>query len=366
MTAAAADRKAPQYGTPDTTLPLLGTLPMAASTTIYFGTLVASDASGNAVPASSSTAQKVWGRCEKQVVNSGIAGAATITFKPGVFAFNNSTGVDLIAASNVGAYCYVVDDNTVALTDGGGARQIAGQIFPFDPNNLTQVQVGVGPGFASAYVANPNVNAGGSTVFKARGVVYANVSALATFTVASNDGITYVAGDIVLLTAQTTAKQNGPYVVGTVASTTAPLTRPDWWVTGAPISPGQVINVGGEGTIFGGSEWKTMCAKAKVVDTDDPTFYPRVCKGTVTIASGIHALGSAEGLFLFSTTTSPIMLTRNKFNSGSTTTVGYQVAVADRTAGVSGTAAATIRGFAAAGTNPTDDASTVDFLVTNW
>jgi hypothetical protein len=73
-----------------------------------------------------------------------------------------------------------------------------------------------------------------------------------------------------------------------------------------------------------------------------------------------------QGLFIKSTSASAILVERNTFHAGSTTTVGYQVAVADRTAGVAGTAAMTIRGYAAAGTNPTDDASDVDFLVVNW
>ncbi len=366
MTAAAKDRKAPQLDLPSAVMPRVVSMPMAASTTIYAGTMVAKDASGNAVPASSSAALILVGKAEAQVDNSaGAAGAKRVEVRSGVFAFNNSgAGADLIAAANAFAYCYAVDDNVVALTDGGGTRPIAGVIYPFDPNNTTPVQVGVGVGFVVA--TNPSApTPGGSTQFKARGAAFAANHSLTAFTVATNtDGITYVAGDVVLLTAQTTAKENGPYVVGTVA-TTAPLTRPDWWAPAAAIAPGQVIQVS-EGTVFAGSEWKALCGKAKVVDTDDPVFYPRVCKGTVTIASGIKAVGVTQGLFIKSTTASSINVTRNTFNAGSTTTVGYQVAVADRTAGVAGTAAMTIRGCAAAGTTPTDDASTVDFLVVNW
>jgi hypothetical protein len=366
MTATAVDRKAPQYGTPDAVVPYLINLPMAATTLIYAGTMVAADASGNAVGGSASTALKLAGRAEAHVDNSsGGAGALTINVKPGVFAFvNSAAGVDLIAAANVFSYCYVVDNQTVALTDGGGTRPIAGLIFPFDPNNPTAVQVGVGPGFTVP--SNPNApTPGGSTQFKARGAAFATNHSLTAFTVATNtDGITYVAGDVVLLTAQTTAKENGPYVVGTVA-TTAPLTRPDWWVAGSAIAPGQVIQVS-EGTIFAGSEWKAFCGKAKVIDTDDPTFYPRVSKGTVTLASGTKVLGVTQGLFLRSTTTSAVMITRNTFHAGSTTTVTYDAPVANRTAGVAGTAALSIFGAVAAGTHPGDDASDVDFLVVNW
>lgn len=365
MTAAAKDRKAPQLDTPNAVMPRVVSMPVAASTTIYAGTMVAKDASGNAVPASSSAALILVGKAEAQVDNSaGAAGAKRVEVRSGVFAFNNSgAGADLIAAANAFAYCYAVDDNVVALTDGGGTRPIAGVIYPFDPNNTTPVQVGVGVGFVVP--SNPSApTPGGSPAFKARGAAFATNHSLTAFTVATNtDGITYVAGDVVLLTAQTTAKENGPYVVGTVA-TTAPLTRPDWWAPAAAITPGQTIQVS-EGTVFAGSEWKALCGKAKVVDTDDPVFYPRVVKGTVTLSSGTKTLGVTQGLFLRSTTTSSILVTRNTLHT-STVSTGYYAPVASRTAGVAGTAAAVINSAVAAGTLDSTDASDVDFLVVNW
>lgn len=365
MTAATQDRKATQYGTPDLAsgpVTLLG-LPVAASTKLYAGTMVATNSTGYAVPASASTAQKLWGRCEKQVDNSaGANGDLSVNVKPGIFYFANSTGADLIAQANLGAYVYAVDDSTVALTDSAGTRPVAGYVVNVDTN----LGVAVAVGQTNPYVGNPELNSGGSSQFKARGVVFANVADLTAFTVAANDGITYAAGDVVLLAAQTTAAQNGPYVVGPIATTTAALTRPDWWATGSGIVQGQVIQVGGEGTIFGGSEWKALCAKAKIVGTDDPLFYPRVSKGTVTLVAGTKTLGATQGLFIKSTTTSPVQVTRNTFHAGSTTTVTYDAPVANRTAGVSGTAALIINGCAAAGTHPGDDASDVDFLVTNW
>jgi len=106
MTALAKDRKAPQYDTPDAVIPRLVNLPVAAATTIYAGSLVASDAAGNAVPATASTAIKLWGRAETQVANTGAAGAKRIDVRPGVFAFVNSgAGADLIAAADVGKLC---------------------------------------------------------------------------------------------------------------------------------------------------------------------------------------------------------------------------------------------------------------------
>jgi hypothetical protein len=365
MTALALDRNTSQYGTPDTVQPLLLSFPVAASTKIYGGSILATNSSGRAVPASADNTLKVWGRCEAQADNSsGTAGAINATAKPGVFYFANDA-TNPVAATDVGKFCYILDDQTVSISDGSGLRPVAGIVYAYDSTS----GVAVGLGFTSPYVLNPELApSGGGGGFKARGAVFANVSDLTAFTVASNDGITYAAGDIVLLTNQTTTAECGPYVVGTVASTTAPLTRPDWWYTGMAIPQGVVIDCGGEGTIFGGSQWKAMCAKSKVVGTHDPVFYPRVCKATVTLSSGTKALGATQGLFLYSTTSSIVQVTRQTAGGTLTNTTHYYAPSASsaRVAGKSGTAVVTANASVAAGTVNTADTSDVDVLVTNW
>lgn len=55
--------------------------------------------------------------------------AQRIQIDTGVFGpFANSAGPDAITAANVDQLCYVVDGNTVALTDGTGTRSPAGYI----------------------------------------------------------------------------------------------------------------------------------------------------------------------------------------------------------------------------------------------
>lgn len=198
-----------------------------------------------------------------------------------------------------------------------------------------------------------------------RGVVFANVASLAAFTVAGNDGLTYAAGQRVLLVNQTTAAQNGIYVVGTVGGGTAPLTRAVDFAATEAIVNGTTVEVS-EGTIFKGSTWKAMCTGSKVVGTDDPLFYPRVCKGTATLVLGAVTLGATQGLFLFSTTTSSVQATRNTADTSTLTTGGYASPVANRTAGKSGTAACLIRAEVAAGTLNNADVSTIDWLIANW
>jgi len=113
----------------------------------------------------------------------------------------------------------------------------------------------------------------------ARGVVTANVANLAAFTVAGNDGLTYAAGQKVLLVGQTTASQNGLYFVNTVAGTTAPLTRASDWLTGASLPPGTVVEIS-EGTTWANSQWKTTSTGVATVDTTSVTLFPRQQRGT--------------------------------------------------------------------------------------
>lgn len=90
--------------------------PLAAATVIYQGTLVALDASGDAVPASDAAALRVVGRAEETVDNSdGDAGDLTINAKRGVFKFANS-GTAAVDANDKGKVCFVEDDQTVAET----------------------------------------------------------------------------------------------------------------------------------------------------------------------------------------------------------------------------------------------------------
>jgi hypothetical protein len=130
-------------------------LPVAANTTIFSGSLVATDAAGNAVPASALSSLRVWGRADKQIVNTvaagfGTAGALTIEVQCGVFMFVNGDG---ITNANIGQLCYALDDQTVTLASGSVAngRPVAGVIYGLTG---TQVRVGVGPLFAAPFANN--------------------------------------------------------------------------------------------------------------------------------------------------------------------------------------------------------------------
>jgi hypothetical protein len=373
MTAAAKDINTPQYGVPDEVFPSLLSFPVAAATTIYAGTMVATDASGNAVPATASTALKLWGRAEKQVVNTvaagfGAAGDLSIEVRAGVFYMNNGSGAQAITNASRGSYCYAVDDNVAGISNAAGTLPLAGVIFGLGVSgvNTGKVAVGIGFGFASPYSLNPALLASTVSAFRARNVAAAgNVASLAAFTVAGNDGVTNVAGDIVVLLEQTTTAQNGPYVVGTVAAGAAPLTRPDWWATGSTLYSGTKIRLGGEGTVFKNADLRAfVAADSFVVGTTDPKLYPESVSGATALASGTFTISTVPIFGANST----VHLERKATGGTVTSTIGYHPTTGGATgitAGVRGTAAAIIEAAVAAGTINTADTSTLHWTVIN-
>ncbi len=117
----------------------------AAVDIIYAGAMVCLNAAGYAEPAGASAGQSpVIGRAERTVDNSGgSAGDLNVRILPGQFKFDNS-GTS-IALTNTGAYCYAVDDESVALTDAGSSRPLAGIITRVDSDGVVvQTQFGIG------------------------------------------------------------------------------------------------------------------------------------------------------------------------------------------------------------------------------
>lgn len=115
--------------------------PVAASTTIHQGALVALSA-GYAAPGATATGLIAVGRAEESAAAVS-AGDAKVRVCRGVFKYANSAAADQIAQADVGADCYIVDDATVAKTNGTNTRSRAGQIVAVDADGVW-VQVGLG------------------------------------------------------------------------------------------------------------------------------------------------------------------------------------------------------------------------------
>lgn len=84
------------------------------------------NASGFITKGATATGAVAVGRAEAKVDNSGgAAGAANVEYRQGIFAFENA-GADPVTQAGVGKLCFVLDDQTVAATDGAGTRSRAG------------------------------------------------------------------------------------------------------------------------------------------------------------------------------------------------------------------------------------------------
>jgi len=113
-----------------------------AATKIFAGSLVCLNA-GYAVPGSTALGLIALGRAEEQVDNTdGANGDLSVSVNHGVFRFENSASTDAITIAEIGSDCFVVDDQTVAKTDGAGTRSLAGRIMGVDAQG---VWVAIGP-----------------------------------------------------------------------------------------------------------------------------------------------------------------------------------------------------------------------------
>lgn len=111
--------------------------PVKAASKIFAGSIVVIEATGVAAKGTVATTHKTVGRAAETVDNTaGADGALRIRVERGCFRFLNSAAGDLIALADVGADCYIVDDQTVAKTNGAATRSVAGKIRDVDADGV--------------------------------------------------------------------------------------------------------------------------------------------------------------------------------------------------------------------------------------
>lgn len=144
----------------------------AASQTFYHGALVALNASGYLVPASSTAGLRVVGIADLQgqpnVVSSATLGATVISVLTGIFPFACGTSTDALTIADLGNQVYALDDQTVGRLPGSG-RAPAGQLIKVDGANFY-----VAIGFSTPRLSQAD---GGGTVYQGHGSVEALVAA---------------------------------------------------------------------------------------------------------------------------------------------------------------------------------------------
>lgn len=113
-------------------------VPVAANEVIPAGVIVQVNTAGAAVNATATAANRTIGVNQYRVDNTGgLAGAKNVQAARGVFGpFGNSASTDQITLADLGASCYVVDNQTVAKTSNTGARPVAGTVFGVDVDGV--------------------------------------------------------------------------------------------------------------------------------------------------------------------------------------------------------------------------------------
>ena len=137
MTALAVDRRTDERAARDYQDPA------AANVRIFTGALVVLDATGNARPGYTAVGLIARGRAEVTVDNStGAAGAQVVKSRSGCFGYATDGS---ITRAHIGKTVYIVDDQTVAATDGTATRSAAGPLKDLEGSGATAiawVQVG--------------------------------------------------------------------------------------------------------------------------------------------------------------------------------------------------------------------------------
>lgn len=111
--------------------------PVAAATRIYGGAIVCINAAGYAVPGSTAPTLKAVGVAERRADNTaGNNGDLRVRCRKGPHRFANSASTDAIALADIGSACFIVDDQTVAKTDGSATRSVAGKVFDVDADGV--------------------------------------------------------------------------------------------------------------------------------------------------------------------------------------------------------------------------------------
>lgn len=155
--AATATADSKEYGF-DALPTLLYNVPVAASANCRKGGIAVSALTGTgagyAKPGVTALNLQVLGRFEDSFDNTGGSAGGTsidapvgrsfVQVRAGAFWFKNSSSSDAIAQANCFGDCFIVDDQTVALTDGSGTRSRAGMVLAVDTTLDVLVLIGVG------------------------------------------------------------------------------------------------------------------------------------------------------------------------------------------------------------------------------
>lgn len=176
---------------------------------------------------------------------------------------------------------------TAQLQDGASFIQRNGTVaFTADQSaggfKFTTLADGVNPQDAVNIRTAQAMMAGIGLQVRVRGVAATN---LALTGLPTNDGVTFIAADVILLTAQTTASQNGPWVVSAGS-----WTRPTYWAAASTQRPALFYVT--EGTTNADTKFTTLTDGTITVDTTALTITKDTTGASYFAGNGILLTGS--------------------------------------------------------------------------
>lgn len=129
MVVLTTDRNTPEKSNLEST-GLLG-----AAQSIFIGSILMRNAAGHLIKGATAIGSFGVGRAETRGAST-TAGVTVQAYRPGIHRFANSAAGDLIATADIGTVCYIVDDQTVAKTNGTSTRSPAGVIDSVDAQGV--------------------------------------------------------------------------------------------------------------------------------------------------------------------------------------------------------------------------------------
>lgn len=144
MTALAGDRSFGTLGQwSDKAVPDFVPYGQLTNVIIFNGAIVMKTAAGFATKGAAATGQIALGVANARSDSTGItSGVKEVIVRRGVFPFFNSAAGDAITIAEIGAVVFIVDDQTVAKTDGTGTRSAAGKVVMIK-DGMVWVAIGV-------------------------------------------------------------------------------------------------------------------------------------------------------------------------------------------------------------------------------
>ena len=116
--------------------------PVKGGETLQYGWIVMLDiATGNALEGATATGCIGLGRSNGYADNAnGGDGDATVDVEYGVLYYFNSAGGEEITSADLGKLCFIVDNQTVAKTDGTSTRSPAGVVYEVRVDGMVGVR----------------------------------------------------------------------------------------------------------------------------------------------------------------------------------------------------------------------------------